>query len=206
MGGGIKGRGAAALTTLGLLAGCGSSGGTVEMAAAPIALAAPRCTSAELAFNVFPAYKKFKDGRKLHTPVILHGTMTDTGTGKPVRGAEILLGAFPSNDPSGYAAPVGVSATDSKGRFILRTKFTRKLRSLYGRDGIDLTLELFVGGNRHLIWLSQAYWNSKRQAWVRNPERHTGDPAPSPGPNSRNQSNIAVDVKQPGTKVDLCPR
>lgn len=147
----------------------GTAPPTGDTAAAPalptrVSAASADCSPEHLAFAVFPEYKKFRDSRRLRTPVVVHGKVSDPA-GNPVRRAQVLLAAQPVGDPT-VLVPIAVNRTDDHGRYLLRAPMTRKLRALYDRDnGIDLHMEWFVPGPRHLIWASTVKWDATRRAW-----------------------------------------
>lgn len=141
------------------------------------AIAAPQGTSTvgELVGSAllrFPAFATLADSRVLAAPAMLTGRLTDPA-GSPLRGAQVLLAAWPSNEslrelPVGGEfdiTPVARTVAGADGSYALRSLLTPLLASLTGENGIDVELNIFHN-DRHYVYLSQVRPNLLTGQWL----------------------------------------
>jgi hypothetical protein len=184
----------------GALLAAGTGGAGAYATAGPSAAAAPAtCSANKVAFTMFPEYRKFQDSRRLRTPVILHGSLTDT-KGKPIRGAVLLAaGTSPGLDT---VVPAAVNRTNAKGEYVLRTAMTRKLRAVQEGALMDVTMEVFTPGHRHLVWGTTVGWDTDRRAWKQATASEEG-PA-TRAASARNRLNIKLDPRGGSDVSGMC--
>jgi hypothetical protein len=164
----------------GALLAAGTGGAGAYATAGPSAAAAPATCSA-------------------NTPVILHGSLTDT-KGKPIRGAVLLAaGTSPGLDT---VVPAAVNRTNAKGEYVLRTAMTRKLRAVQEGALMDVTMEVFTPGHRHLVWGTTVGWDTDRRAWKQATASEEG-PA-TRAASARNRLNIKLDPRGGSDVSGMC--
>ncbi|MGQ0625826.1 MAG: hypothetical protein ACT4PP_14405 [Sporichthyaceae bacterium] len=152
----------------------------------------------------FPEFAPLPDSAGLGAPSMVRGVLRDPA-GEPLRGAQVLLAAWPRNEelaklPIGgefELIPLARTVTDRSGRYDLRMGLTPALVALAGANGIDIELNVFHGG-RHYVYLSQVHPDLKAATWAGSALTHALVPA------VRERADGALDlVLDPATGEDL---
>lgn len=181
---------AAALTALAL----GNTGG---LAFAKIHSTRSSGSDGIAAFARFPQFANLKDSTLLTAPVMLHGVLTDR-LGQPLRNAEVLLGAWPSNEHlralevgrTFKVLPIARTVTGARGEYVLKSLLTPALKQHLGKEGLDLEIDVFHAG-RHHLYLSQVAHDPTSGGWVTD-ALDTVAGAPSTGAVTRNLLELAL--------------